>query len=698
MSSTAFFYILLVFGPLLGAAIAGLLGRKIGDKAAQSVTTGFLILSAVLSWFALIKIGFGHTATDVIIMRWFDVGDMQANWALKIDTLTAVMLVVINSVSALVHLYSWGYMSHDDSKARFFAYLSLFTFAMLMLVTADNFIQLFFGWEGVGLASYLLIGFWYKKPTANAAAIKAFVTNRVGDVGLALGVMTIFLVFGSVKYDVVFAQIADNKDLVLPFLGMEFNAIELIAGLLFIGAMGKSAQFFLHVWLPDAMEGPTPVSALIHAATMVTAGVFMVCRAFPIFESAPFVSGAITIIGALTAFFAASVALVQTDIKRVIAYSTCSQLGYMFFAAGLGLYNAAMFHLFTHAFFKALLFLCAGSVIHALHHEQDMRKMGGTYKLIPMTYIFMIIGTLAITGLGIPGTKLGFAGFFSKDVIIEGAYAATAGGAYAPAMIALVIGLVAALMTSFYSWRLIFLTFHGKHRGEPDVLKHAHEAPPVMMIPLAALAVGAVFAGMFFYKHFIGDYAAGFWASALPVDNAYSGTGVAPGMAAEASHGAGHADAGHGADHSGDKSDHGDGGHHKFPLWVLWSPFVAMAIGFVTAWLMYMVKGGTEKHAAASMRGEGGPMYRFLLNKWYVDEVYDAIFVKGLRRLGDFFWKVLDIRIIDNLGPNGFAKLASGGAGKLSKLQSGYLFHYALVMLIGVAAIVALVFSKLSGG
>ena len=697
MSSTAFFYILLVFGPLLGAAIAGLFGRKIGDKAAQSVTTGFLILSAVLSWVALIKIGFGHTATDVVIMRWFDVGDMQANWALKIDTLTAVMLVVINSVSALVHLYSWGYMSHDDSKARFFAYLSLFTFAMLMLVTADNFIQLFFGWEGVGLASYLLIGFWYKKPTANAAAIKAFVTNRVGDVGLALGVMTVFLVFGSVKFDTVFAQVAENKDLVLPFLGMEFNAIELIAGLLFIGAMGKSAQFFLHVWLPDAMEGPTPVSALIHAATMVTAGVFMVCRCFPIFESAPFVSGAITIIGALTALFAASVALVQTDIKRVIAYSTCSQLGYMFFAAGLGLYNAAMFHLFTHAFFKALLFLCAGSVIHALHHQQDMRKMGGTYKLIPLTYIFMIIGTLAITGVGIPGTKIGFAGFFSKDVIIEGAYAASAGGVYSPAMIAFVVGLIAALMTSFYSWRLIFLTFHGKHRGEPDVLKHAHEAPPVMMIPLAALAVGAIFAGMFFYKHFIGDYAAGFWASALPVDNAYSGTGVAPGMAADAAHssaGSHGADAAHGAD----KGDHGDGGHHKFPLWVLWSPFVAMAIGFVTAWLMYMVKDGTEKHAAASMRGEGGVLYRFLLNKWYVDEIYDAIFVKGLRRLGDFLWKIVDIRIIDNLGPNGFAKLASGSAGKLSKLQSGYLFHYALVMLIGVAAIIALVFSKLSGG
>ena len=681
----------IVFAPLLGAIIAGLFGRKIGDTVAQSVTTGLLILAAVLSWIGFVKTGFGHTVTDVFVMRWFDVGDMKADWFLKIDTLTAVMLVVITSVSALVHLYSWGYMSHDDSKARFFAYLSLFTFAMLMLVTADNFIQLFFGWEGVGLASYLLIGFWYKKPTANAAAIKAFVTNRVGDVGLALGVMTVFLVFGSVKFDTVFAQIADNKDLVLPFLGMEFNAIELMAGLLFIGAMGKSAQFFLHVWLPDAMEGPTPVSALIHAATMVTAGVFMVCRCFPIFEAAPITSGAIAIIGALTAFFAATVALVQNDIKRVIAYSTCSQLGYMFFAAGLGLYNAAMFHLFTHAFFKALLFLCAGSVIHALHHEQDMRKMGGTYKLIPLTYIFMIIGTLAITGVGIPGTKLGFAGFFSKDVIIEGAYAASAGGAYAPAVIAFVAGLIAALFTSFYSWRLIFITFHGKHRGEPDVLKHAHEAPPAMMIPLIMLAFGAVFAGMFFYKYFVGDYAAGFWAHALPADTAYSGTGVAPGMAAEAAQGA---EAAHGDEHG---SDHGDG-HHAFPTWVLWSPFVAMVIGFVTAWLMYVVKGGAAKRAAASMRGEGGVLYKFLLNKWYVDEIYDVIFVKGLRRLGDFFWKILDVKIIDNLGPNGFAKLASGTAGKLSKLQSGYLFHYALVMLIGVAAIIVLVFSKVSGG
>ena len=686
-------YTILVFAPLLGALIAGLFGRKIGDAAAQSVTTALLILSAVLSWAALIKVGFGHTETDVLLMRWFDVGGMKANWALQIDTLTAVMLVVITSVSALVHIYSWGYMSHDDGKARFFSYLSLFTFAMLMLVTSDNFIQMFFGWEGVGLASYLLIGFWYKKPTANAAAIKAFVTNRVGDVGLALGVMTVFLVFGSVKFDVVFAQVADKKDLMLPFLGMEFHAIELMAALLFIGAMGKSAQFFLHVWLPDAMEGPTPVSALIHAATMVTAGVFLVCRAYPIFEAAPITSGFITVIGALTAFFAATVALVQNDIKRVIAYSTCSQLGYMFFAAGLGLYNAAMFHLFTHAFFKALLFLCAGSVIHAMHHEQDMRKMGGTYKLIPLTWIFMIIGTLAITGVGIPGTKIGFAGFFSKDVIIEGAYAATNGGLYSPAMLAFTAGLLAALMTSFYSWRLIFLTFHGKHRGEPDVLKHAHESPPVMMVPLVMLAIGAVFAGMYFYKHFIGDYAAAFWAHSIPVDNAYSGTGLPPGLAESASHGADAA--AHGGDHGAD-AGHGDdhgGGHHDFPTWVIWSPFIAMVAGFVMAWLMYMVKDGAAKRTAASMRGEGGVLYKFLLNKWYVDELYEMIFVKPARKIGDIFWKTGDQKLIDGLGPNGFAAMASGAAKRVSKLQSGYLFHYALVMLVGVVAIIALVFS-----
>jgi len=482
-------YKTLVFAPLIGAIIAGMGGTrfggsKLGEKSSMVITTALLFLSALLSWIVMFKIGFGHNTADVTLLRWMDVGDLKANWALKIDTLTAVMLVVITTVSSLVHLYSWGYMDDDAYKPRFFAYLSLFTFAMLMLVTADNFIQLFFGWEGVGLASYLLIGYYFKKPSANAAAIKAFVTNRVGDVGLALGVMTIFFVFGSVDFDTVFNAVHDNPDRIVDFLGLQINAIELIAALLFIGAMGKSAQFVLHVWLPDAMEGPTPVSALIHAATMVTAGVFLVCRAYPIYELAPITSGFITIVGAFTAFFAATVGLVQNDIKRVIAYSTCSQLGYMFFAAGVGAYNAAMFHLFTHAFFKALLFLGAGSVIHAMHHEQDMRKMGGIRKKVPLTYAAMIIGTLAITGVGIPLLGFGFAGFFSKDAIIESAYAVGAAGESNAAIFAFWMGIIAALMTSFYSWRLIFMTFHGNYRGDRHTFEHAHESPMNMLVPL----------------------------------------------------------------------------------------------------------------------------------------------------------------------------------------------------------------------
>jgi len=600
----------ILFAPLLGALIAGLLGAKIGDKLSQIVTTAFLILSAILSWVALFKVGFGHEATHVDIFRWFDVGDFKANWALKIDTLTAVMLVVVTSVSALVHVYSWGYMKGDDGIARFFSYLSYFTFAMLVLVTSDNFIQLFFGWEGVGVASYLLIGFWYKKPSANAAAIKAFVTNRVGDVGLALGIMTIFLVFGTVNFDDVFAHVHDKKDLVLPFLGMEFNAIELIAFLLFIGAMGKSAQFVLHVWLPDAMEGPTPVSALIHAATMVTAGVFLVCRAYPIYEAAPVVSALITVVGAFTALFAATVGLVQNDIKRVIAYSTCSQLGYMFFAAGVGAYNAAMFHLFTHAFFKALLFLCAGSVIHALHHEQDMRKMGGTFKLIPVTYFLMIIGTLALTGVGIPGLG-GFAGFYSKDAIIEAAYAAGVGGHSASAVFAFWVGLIAAAMTSFYSWRLIFMTFHGRYRGEPDVLKHAHESPLNMLVPLILLAIGAVFAGAFFYAKFMGVDMAAFWAGALPsgADGAHGAAAVADAHGTADSHGAA-VDT-----HAAEKDSHG-GGHHDFPTWVLWAPFMVTLFGFLVAVFMYLRKGATQRLIDSS--STSGILMSYTMRRLYV--------------------------------------------------------------------------------
>ena len=688
-------YLVIVFGPLLGFLFAGLANKRFGDTLPMVVTTGLLFLSAILSWVALIKVGFGHQPTDIRMGTWMDVGNFQANWALKIDTLTAVMLVVINTVSALVHLYSWGYMDEDKSKPRFFAYLSLFTFAMLMLVTSDNFLQMFFGWEGVGLASYLLIGYYYKKPSANAAAIKAFVTNRVGDVGLALGVMTIFLVFGSVEFDTVFKAAAEKKDLALGFLGMEFNAIELIAFLLFIGAMGKSAQFVLHVWLPDAMEGPTPVSALIHAATMVTAGVFLVCRCYPIYELAPMTSGFITAMGAFTAFFAATVGLVQNDIKRVIAYSTCSQLGYMFFAAGVGAYNAAMFHLFTHAFFKALLFLCAGSVIHALHHEQDMRKMGGIWKKVPLTYGAMIIGTLAITGVGLPILGWGFAGFFSKDAIIEAAYAVGAAGESSAAVFAFWMGIVAALFTSFYSWRLIFMTFHGKYRGDKHTFDHAHESPMTILVPLGVLSFGAVFAGAFFYKNFMGGNAAGFWNHSLPVEGGHHAQVIPNNLYAAAETVV--SDAHHG-DHHAPSGLFGFlfAKFHGYPMWVLFAPLLVSALGFITAWVMY-IRQGTEKHIAAVAETGGGPIYNFLLNKWYIDEIYDATIVKGARALGDLFWKGGDQKIIDGLGPNGIAAFSMGISKRLSKIQSGKLFHYAFIMLVGIAVILGFVFSKVGG-
>ena len=693
-------YHVIVFAPLLSAIIAGLFGTRFGrqvlpEKAALILTTGFLFLSAILSWVALYKVGIGHEEADIKILRWMDVGNMKANWAFKIDTLTAVMLVVVNSVSALVHLYSWGYMDEDKFKPRFFAYLSLFTFAMLMLVTSDNFIQLFFGWEGVGLASYLLIGYYFKKDTANAASIKAFVTNRVGDVGLALGVMTIFLVFGSVNFDTVFNAIAENSDRRLPFLGMDFNAIELIAALLFIGAMGKSAQFVLHVWLPDAMEGPTPVSALIHAATMVTAGVFLVCRASAIYEAAPITSGFIAAIGAFTALFAASVALVQNDIKRVIAYSTCSQLGYMFFAAGVGAYSAAMFHLFTHAFFKALLFLCAGSVIHALHHEQDMRKMGGIRKKVPLTYAAMIIGTLAITGIGIPAieAKIGFAGFFSKDAIIEAAYSAGIAGSNAGAF-AFWIGIVAALMTAFYSWRLIFMTFHGEYRGDKHTFDHAHESPKTMLVPLALLSIGAVLAGAVFYKYFMGN-AGDFWHGALPSKYGADHAAIAPEYLMAAAEGS--------ASDGYDTVKHTGlfgflfNTFHGYPRWVLFMPLLVSVSGLIIAFMMYMRGEGAAKHIRNVEQTGGSPLYNFLLNKWYIDELYDATIVKGVRKLGDIFWKIGDVKIIDGLGPNGVAAFAAGAAKRLSKFQSGYLYHYAFVMLLGVAVIIALVFRTVGG-
>ncbi len=649
-------YYAIVFLPLLGFLIAGLFGNKIGAKASEYITSGFLVIAAALSWVAFFTIALGSSEpVRVPVLHWLTSGTLSFDWAIRVDTLTAIMLVVINSVSALVHIYSIGYMHHDPHRPRFFAYLSLFTFAMLMLVTSDNLVQMFFGWEGVGLASYLLIGFWYKKPSANAAAMKAFVVNRVGDFGFLLGIFGIFVLFGAVDYATIFST-AQNyaagenaSQVVLSFLGFELDkqgALTVVALLLFMGAMGKSAQFLLHTWLPDAMEGPTPVSALIHAATMVTAGVFMVARMSPIFEQSETALLVVTIIGAITAFFAATVGLVQNDIKRVIAYSTCSQLGYMFVALGVGAYGAAVFHLFTHAFFKALLFLGAGSVIHAVSDEQDMRRMGGLRKLIPTTYWMMIIGTVALTGLGIPGTVIGTAGFFSKDAIIESAFASHS----AASGFAFTLLVIAAAFTSFYSWRLIFMTFHGKPRATAEVMHHVHDSPPVMLVPLFILAVGALFAGFFFVGYFFGDNYDAFWKGALFT----------------------------GAD------NHILHDFHGVPTWVKFSPFIAMVLGFIFAWAFYIRSPETPKAIAARHPG----LYQFLLNKWYFDELYDFLFVRPSMALGRFLWKTGDTKIIDGMGPNGVAARVVGITNRVVKLQSGYLYHYAFAMLIGVAALV----------
>lgn len=652
-------YYAIVFLPLIGFLVAGLFGNKIGAKASEFVTAGLMVIVAICSWIAFFQIALGHGETVRIpVLHWVTSGTLSFDWALRVDSLTAVMLVVVNSVSALVHIYSIGYMHHDPHRPRFFAYLSLFTFAMLTLVTSDNLVQMFFGWEGVGLASYLLIGFWFQRPSANAAAMKAFVVNRVGDFGFLLGIFGIFALFQSVDYNTIFAAAAnylpaegaaDAHTAVLNFLGYQLDkehALTVICLLLFMGAMGKSAQFLLHTWLPDAMEGPTPVSALIHAATMVTAGVFMVARMSPIFELSHTALLVITVIGATTAFFAATVALVQNDIKRVIAYSTCSQLGYMFAALGVGAYGAAVFHLFTHAFFKALLFLCAGSVIHAVSDEQDMRRMGGLRKLIPTTYWMMVIGTVAITGLGIPGTVIGTAGFFSKDAIIESVFAShSAASGYAFTLL-----VVAALFTSFYSWRLIFLTFHGKPRASAEVMHHVHDSPPVMLVPLFILGVGAILAGYVFKEYFFGHEYAEFWKGALF-------TSAENEILEE---------------------------YHHVPLWVKLSPFISMMLGLITAWVFYIRSPQIPRNLAARHQG----LYQFLLNKWYFDELYDAIFVRPARFLGRLFWKGGDGWLIDGFGPNGVSARVLDITSRVVKLQSGYLYHYAFAMLIGVAALV----------
>ena len=651
-------YHAIVFLPLLGALIAGLFGRSIGAKASEYVTSLFLVVAAVLSWIAFFTVALGEGETlRIPVLEWVKSGGLDIQWAFRIDTLTVVMLVVVNTVSSLVHIYSIGYMHHDPHRPRFFAYLSLFTFAMLMLVTSDNLLQMFFGWEGVGLASYLLIGFWYKKPSASAAAMKAFIVNRVGDFGFALGIFCIFVLFGSISFDTIFAGAADfipqegaeASEAIFTLFGMSLDKADALTWtclLLFMGAMGKSAQVPLHTWLPDAMEGPTPVSALIHAATMVTAGVFLVARMSPVFELSHDALTVVTVIGAITAFFAATVGLVQNDIKRVIAYSTCSQLGYMFVALGIGAYGAAIFHLFTHAFFKALLFLGAGSVIHSVSDEQDMRRMGGLRKHIPMTYWMMIIGTLALTGVGIPFTIIGTAGFFSKDAIIESAFA----GHSSVAGFAFVMLVVAALFTSFYSWRLIFMTFHGKPRASADVMHHVHESPPVMLVPLYILAAGALFAGLIFHGYFFGEEYLEFWKGALftlPENEIL---------------------------------EH----YHHVPAWVKLSPFIAMLLGLVTAWYFYIRSPETPKNLAQDHRG----LHQFLLNKWYFDEAYDFLFVRSSKALGRFLWKKGDVGTIDSFGPDGIAARVQDITGRVVKLQTGYLYHYAFVMLIGVAALV----------
>ena len=633
-------YTAILLLPLLGALIAGLFGRVIGDRPSEVITTLFLGVAALLSWIAFFDVGFGHATQKVQLLRWVTSGELDTAWSIRVDTLTAVMLVVVTTVSSLVHLYSIGYMHEDDSRPRFFSFLSLFTFAMLALVTSDNLLQMFFGWEGVGLASYLLIGFWYKKPEANAAAIKAFVVNRVGDFGFALGIFGLFFVFKTVNLDSIFASVPDAAGKTFNFAGHEVDILTTLSLLLFMGACGKCAQFLLHTWLPDAMEGPTPVSALIHAATMVTAGVFMVARLSPIFEYAPEALKIVTLVGAVTAFFAATVGLVQNDIKRVIAYSTCSQLGYMFVACGVGAYGAGIFHLFTHAFFKALLFLGAGSVIHAMHHEQDMRAMGGLKSKIPLTWAAMLIGTLALTGVGIPHFY-GFAGFHSKDAIIEAAYAA-----HTPSNYAFWLLVVAALMTSFYSWRLMFMTFYGKTRADHHTFDHAHESPPSMLIALAVLALGAVIAGFTFAPYFIGHGESEFWGKSL-----FRG-----------------------------EHNHILHAMHEIPSWVGFAPFLAMLTGFVVAYVYYIQAPWLPAATAKAFR----PLYLFLLNKWYFDELYDWLFVRPAFAIGRLFWKGGDVAIIDGV-IDGTAAGVVKVTGRVVKLQTGYVYHYAFAMLIGVA-------------
>jgi len=625
----------LVFLPLLGSIISGFFGRYIGDRNSEIVTSLFVTISAVLSLIIFYEVTINNYENNLVIITWINSGLLDVNWSIKVDTLSSVMLVVVCLVSSIVHIYSIGYMSHDPHKTRFMAYLSLFTFAMLMLVTSDNFLQLFFGWEGVGLCSYFLIGFWFKKDSANAAAIKAFIVNRVGDFGFALGIFLIFYVFGTVNYDEVFSQIPQSINKEISFLGMNLKVVDLICILLFIGAMGKSAQFLLHTWLPDAMEGPTPVSALIHAATMVTAGVFLVVRCSPIFEYSQIALNIICVVGMTTAFFAATVALVQNDIKKIIAYSTCSQLGYMFFAAGVGAYNVAMFHLFTHAFFKALLFLGSGSVIHSFKGEQDIRNMGGVWKKMPYTWVLMIIGTLALTGFPF------LSGYYSKDAIIEFAYLkGNTVGYYAVA-----VGIFTALLTAIYSWRLIFKTFHGNYENKKLKIETIHESSYVMLLPLTILAFGSIFAGFFFKELFIGYSSSNdFWANSIKFLSPLSA-------------------------------------HHP-PLWIVYLTPVVVVLSIPISYYLFL----KNKNITNWLVKENKPLYNFLLNKWYFDELYDYLFIRPIKTLGIFFWKIIDIQTIDRFGPDGISSLIKKLSNKAVKFQSGYIYQYAFIMLLGFSA------------
>ena len=633
----------ILFLPLIASIISGFFGKYIGDRNSEYVTSGLVSISALLSISVLYQVIVNQYEENIVIATWINSGSLDVNWSMLIDPLSAIMLVVVTSVSSLVHIYSIGYMSHDPHKPRFMAYLSLFTFAMLMLVTSDNFIQLFFGWEGVGLCSYFLIGFWFKKESANAAAIKAFVVNRVGDFGFALGIFLIFYLFGTVNYSEVFQQMPTVVDKNLSFLGFEVKAIDLICLLLFIGAMGKSAQILLHTWLPDAMEGPTPVSALIHAATMVTAGVFLVVRCSPIYEYSPLILNLITIVGMTTAFFAATVALVQTDIKKIIAYSTCSQLGYMFFAAGVGAYNVAMFHLFTHAFFKALLFLGSGSVIHAFKDEQNINNMGGVWRKLPYTYALMVIGTLALTGFPF------LSGFYSKDAIIEFAYLrGNTTGYYAAG-----IGIFTAFLTSIYSWRLIFKTFHGKYNNKEIDIEKTHESPLVMLIPLVILAIGAIFAGYLFKDLFIGHGGENyFWSNSIKFLEPLS-------------------------------TEHP-------PTWFLLLTPCLVLLSIPIAYYLFV----KNKDIPNQIANINKPLYNFLINKWYFDELYEVIFIRPSKKIGLFLWKFCDGKLIDGFGPDGISSFIKKCSIKANKFQSGFIYQYAFIMLLGFSALLTFLIIK----